>query len=142
MKDDRDILILYLEDYADILDTWLKFIKECWSPESLGCRSREKALELLDEWEEAGVKPDLVIFDRSILDYEDDDLEDREAGNELYLHLAMLEIPVAVFSSDHDVLAHEEPFYSHPPQLGFHHKEAMADDLKAAVSRYKQEFSQ
>ena len=135
---DKDILILYLEDYQYVLDTGVHLMRKFWSQECIGARSRERGLEILDEWQAEGKQPNLAVLDRGILEYEDDDMEDAEAGNDLYLDLVTRGIPVAVFSSDHDNLHHEEPFFSHPPSLGIYSKDPMEYNLKEVVENYKQ----
>ena len=134
---DKDILILYTEDYELLLNTWLEEIRSVWNPESQGARSWERSLEILEKWEGQGRKPDLVIFDRGILEYEDDTEEDDDVGNDLYRHLISLDLPIAVFSSNQARLKNEEPYCSDPPALGFYEKTHMERDLRIAVEKFK-----
>lgn len=126
---DRKVKILYLEDIQDILDPWLAFIRKIWGEECQGARSREKALQLIEN----GFCPDLVIFDRGILFYEDEQLDDKEAGDSLYYDLVDREIPVVVISGDD--LEGVEPYRSHKP-LGFLSKPVDEKSLRLAVERY------
>src|SRR5262245_10550810 len=77
---DRRVKILYMEDIKDILEVWLDFIRKNWGAECEGARSREKALKLINE---DGFKPDLVIFDRGILLYDNEQVDDKKAGDRL-----------------------------------------------------------
>jgi len=137
MNHSSDLRILYLEDYSEMLEIWLKFIRDKWGEQSRGARSREKAMEIIEEWEAQGAQPDFVILDRSILEFEADEFENKEAGNALYQHLKMLEIPVAVFSSGCDELRNEEPFFSDPPELGYYPKFEMETHLEEVVENFK-----
>lgn len=126
---EKKLKILYLEDIVEILEPWLAFIRKTWAEECHGVRSREKALDLLED----GFCPDLVIFDRGILYYEDDQLDDKEAGDRLYYELVDRDIPVVVASGDD--LEGVEPYRSHPP-LKFIGKPVDENALRSAVERY------
>lgn len=133
------IRILYMEDIQGILDIWLEFIRKNWGEDCMGARSREKALQLIRE----GFEPDLVIFDRGILLYENEQVDDRSAGDRLYYDLVEYfdrgdgrkQIPVAVISGDD--LEDVEPYCSHPP-LGFFGKPVGAEALRRAVDLYQE----
>jgi len=122
--------ILYLEDIVEILEPWLGFIQKTWAVECHGVRSRERALYLLEN----GFRPDLVIFDRGILYYEDDQFDDKEAGDRLYYDLVVdREIPVIVASGND--LEGVEPYRSHPP-LKFIGKPLDERSIRSAVECY------
>lgn len=104
------IKILYVEDDPALFVPWFKFICETWGEGCRGSRSREKAIELI---EEQGFLPDLVIFDRGILFYEDDEVDSKKAGDSLYYYLHKRGVPIAVFSGDD--LGSVEPYSSHKP---------------------------
>lgn len=126
---EKKLKILYLEDIVEILEPWLAFIRKTWAEECHGVRSREKALDLLED----GFRPDLVIFDRGILYYDDDELDDKEAGDRLYYELVDREIPVVVASGDD--LEGVEPYRSHPP-LKFIGKPVDENELRSAMKFY------
>ncbi len=129
MTSNRKLKILYLEDIPEILETWLAFMRKAWGKECKGARSRERALQLID----AGFRPDLVIFDRGILFHEDEELDDKEAGDSLYYDLVDRGIPIVVISGDD--LEGVEPYCSHPP-LRFISKPVDEKSLRLAVDRY------
>lgn len=126
---DRKLKILYLEDIPDTLETWLAFIRKTWGGECKGVRSREKALQLIAD----GFRPDLVIFDRGILFYEGEEVDDKEAGDSLYYDLVDRNIPVVVISGAD--LEDVEPYCSYPP-LRFISKPVTEKSLRLAVDRY------
>jgi hypothetical protein len=124
------IRILYLEDIAEIHEKWLVFIRKAWGEDCCGSRSREKAIQIIEE----GFKPDLVIFDRGILYYEDDERENDEAGDSLYYYLLKRGISTVIFSGYTD-LEYLEPYASNPP-LGFFTKPVDEVALRSAVDLY------
>jgi CheY-like chemotaxis protein len=126
---DRKLKILYLEDIPEILETWLAFIRKTWGEECKGARSREKALQLIED----GFRPDLVIFDRGILFHEGEELDDKEAGDSLYYDFVDRDIRVVVISGDD--LEEVEPYCSYPP-LRFISKPVDEKSLRLAVARY------
>lgn len=126
----QKIKILYLEDILDIHEKWLVFIRETWGEDCRGSRSRARAIQLIEE----GFQPDLVIFDRSILYYEDDEVDNEEAGDSLYYYLVKRKICTVIFSGYAD-LEYMEPYASHPP-LGFFAKPFDEIALRRAVDLY------
>jgi CheY-like chemotaxis protein len=130
-----DIIILLVEDIATVREPWGQWIKERWSEKSRSVASYESALTLL----EAGFKPDLVFFDRSILWEDDDDFDDPDAGDALYTKLRARNIPVVVFSGTD--LAREEPYFSNKP-LKIYSKPYDDRHLIEAVDLFKMNRSQ
>lgn len=131
---EQRIKILYLEDVPEVLETWLSFLQKTWGADCRGARSRERAIQLIEE----GFQPDLVIFDRGILRYEDDEVDSKKAGDALYYYLCKRNIRTVVFSGDSD-LEYIEPYLSNRP-LGFFSKPD-ADSLRRAVELYKDDLN-
>lgn len=128
---DEPLRILYLEDKPEVSEEWLPFIRRTWGEECCGARSREMAIRLIED----GFVPDLVIFDRSILFFEGDEIDSERAGDQLYFFLCKRKIPTAVFTGHND-LEFVEPYASHPP-LGYFAKPFREDALRAAVDLYR-----
>jgi hypothetical protein len=128
---EETLKILYLEDIPQVLDVWLKFLRDNWGEQCIGVRSREKAIQLIDD----GFKPDLVIFDRGILYHEDDEVDNPGAGDSLYYYLWKRKICVAVFSGSD--LEYQEPYASQPP-LGFFKKPVHAEVLRSVIDLFLQ----
>lgn len=128
--DKEKIRILYLEDIVETYEKWLVFIRETWGADCCGSRSRERAIQLIEE----GFLPELVIFDRGILYFEDDERENDEAGDSLYYYLLKRGIPIVIFSG-YGELQYLEPYASSPP-LGFFSKPVDETALRHAVDLY------
>jgi len=133
MKKDNDIVVFYTEDIQDVFDHFMEFIHQTWSEASRGARSLEEALDIL---EDESFSPDLAIFDRGILRHAGDNVDDEQAGDQLYYELYDLEIPTAVLSGHS--LEGTEPYRSkRRPTLGFYPKPTTKKALREAVEAFK-----
>jgi len=88
--------------------------------------------------EEEDYRPDLVIHDCNPLRYDEDELDSKQAGDDLYAFFVDEELPVVVFSGKaKDEAVHVEPYRSDPP-LAWFEKPLVRESLPDGTSRLVQ----
>jgi hypothetical protein len=127
--DERDIVILYIEDKKDVLEQLLAYIQATWSPQSRGVRSKTRAKDLLGG---KRIDPHLVIHDCKPLASEDAEVDSQKAGDELYKYLVIEGYRVVVMSAAEQSAMDKEPYRSDPP-LAFIGKPASQAKIRKAV---------
>lgn len=130
-ENEQEIVILYIEDIEAALEPLLKYIRATWSPQSKGVRSKKGALDLLKVKQ---YDPHLVIHDCQPLDRDDDGVDSRKAGDELYSYLVRAGYRVVVMSGLDQTTMNEEPYRSHPP-LAFIEKPPSQTKIQEAVEQ-------
>lgn len=131
----QGLKILYIEDEIDTFEPLFSYIQKTFGEESVGVRSVEAARRALSE----GRKPDFAMHDCR-LPYQDDGISSIRAGDELYVKLCGLGIPVFVISGD-DTAVEEEPYLSKPPVLGFMPKPVDQKIIDVAVELFHKQFA-
>jgi hypothetical protein len=128
-ENERDIVILYIEDNDEVREPLLAYIQATWSPQSRGVRSKARARDLLGG---KRIDPHVVIHDCQPLPSEDAEVDSRKAGDELYKYLVIERYRVVVMSGLDQAVMDEEPYRSDPP-LAFIQKPANQAKLHRAV---------
>lgn len=133
MKSDADIVILYVEDQADIGALTFRTIAGTYSPASEWVRSQDAVAVLF----ETGFAPDLVIHDCSPLFKETDQFDHVAAGDQMYREFVARKLPVVVLSGMNNRAILSNPPYSADPPLGWVDKPVDEAKIRQAVELYK-----
>jgi hypothetical protein len=126
---DKEIVILLIEDEKLALAQLMPDIQRLWSPQSKGVRSAAGAEAVLQDQR---FDPHLVIHDCRPLRREEHDNADRKAGDELYCYLVIRGFRVVVMSGLDQTAMDEAPYRSDPP-LAFIEKPATIEKIHEAV---------
>ena len=129
------IKVLVVEDDEDTVEFIVDYISRNFGSGSRGVRSMATAMDLI---EEGKYRPDLVIHDCKPLRYDDDEVDSKQAGDDLYAFFVDEELPVVVLSGEsEDEGIHWEPYRSDPP-IAWFEKPLSRESLPDGTSRLVQ----